>query len=134
MNVSKVLNKMFDLVFIRRVKTVEAPKEPTVVPCEPWWEEEKRRTREAIVYYIKEVASAAQLAYEADLKVHPFYACDGTPRKMWDQLSKTERRAWDKPEVQEPPYNHNIGSFGRKIKYDDDCLGTGYLFDCIMGM
>lgn len=131
MNVSKVLNKMFDLVFIRRVKTVEAP-------CEPWWEEEKRRTREAIVYYIKEVASAAQLAYEADLKVHPFYACDGTPRKIWDQLCETERRAWDKP-VQEPPYNHNIGSFGGRSKRhsdddDDDCLGTGYLFDCMMGM
>ena len=60
MNVSKVLNKMFDLVFIRRVKTVEAPKEPTVVPCEPWWEEEKRRTR---VMYVSFVTYNISCAY-----------------------------------------------------------------------
>jgi hypothetical protein len=98
-------------------------------------------TDKAIATYAKEVASAAQLAYEADLKAHPFYACDGTPRKMWEQLTEYERRAWGP--AQSIPYQHNIGSFGggkSKRKHrsddddDDDCLGTGWLFDCMMGM
>lgn len=44
----------------------------------------------------KHYKTNGQIAYEADVKRKPVYH-DGTPRKLWTELSTIARWSWERP-------------------------------------
>lgn len=76
-------------------------------------------------------AEQAREAFEADVAANPLYS-DGTPRKMWDQLTLGERNAWD-PEASAPWRDHqeNYGGGSRQRKSRSSDVGGWVSFLCL---